>query len=340
MATVDLSIQSDISLGLCVFVICLTVPMILITSFGNLVILITIYRKHRLSNTASNIFISSLALFDFLTGFIGLPVAIVGFLIRRQFLYRINCGIWYFAPCIVFVQVSVLNLVLITFDRFLAIKFPFRYCTWMSPEVAFRICVFLNVFGTIIGSLSFIVTGVASIFVPPPNITYEYDCGQSPMYEYYGAPTYVYVINPLAGLTIPTMFIVYVYVFLIASNQAKVAATRTGTKVITREMKVTKTTATILVVYTLCIAPTALKAFVQSYIDNGYTWLVWYPWFSDYMSVANSMVNPFIYAGRSKLMRQEFKETMHFITHKVFFKIHGNRTKVKTISVKPTSIIT
>ncbi|XP_033110601.1 adenosine receptor A2a-like [Anneissia japonica] len=317
MATVDLPIQDDICLGLLIFVICLSLPLLITIVIGNLVVILSIYRNQELANTSSYIFISSLALFDFLTGLIGLPFAIVGFLLRRQFLYSVNCAIWYFAPCMIFVQVSVLNMVLITFDRFIAIKYPFRYHKWMSPGRAIRISIFADLFGILFGSMSFIVTAVAAIFVPLPNVTYEYDCEQFPLYEYYGAPAYNYLANPLGGLTIPTMFILYAYIFTIASKKAKETATRHGKRVATREMKVTKTTAIVLLVYTLCIAPSVIKGIFQEYIENGSNWLVWYPWFADYLATSNSMVNPFIYAGRSKVMRHEFKETINIFVNKI-----------------------
>ncbi|XP_033110598.1 adenosine receptor A2b-like [Anneissia japonica] len=313
MATVDLLVQDDVSIALVITVCCLNVPLMLAIVFGNLIVILSIYRKRALAQTPSNIFMSSLALADIMTGLIGVPFSIVGYLLRKRFLYSVNCAIWYFVPCIIFIHVSVFNLIVITLDRFLAIRYPLRYHVWIAPERAIRICVFVYFLGTFLGSSSFIVAAVASIFLPTPNVTFEYDCGSSAFYEIYGAPVFYYVTNPVAGLTIPCLFILYLYIFSIASKKAKEAATRHGKKLLKREMKVTKTTAIVLLTYTLCIAPTAFKNIVQGYIDNGSTWLAWYPWFSDFLAITNSMLNPFIYAGRSKEMRKEFKITIKFI---------------------------
>ncbi|XP_033118607.1 adenosine receptor A2b-like [Anneissia japonica] len=281
----------------------------LATIIGNLIVILSVYRKPALAKIPNYIFISSLALFDFLTGLIGVPLCMVAFILRRKFSYTEDCGIWYFVPARIFVVISVLHLIVITIDRVLAIKYPLRYIRWMPVERAIRICICVSLFGVFLGGIPFAVAAVASMFVPPPNATYEYECGSSALYDMYGNPMYHY-LKPIAGLTIPIMFILYAYIFSIASKKAKEVATRHGKQITRREMKVTKTTAIILLVYTLCVAPTVLKSIVHKAIDNGSTWLVWYLWLADFLGLASSMMNPLIYAGRSKIMRKEFKETI------------------------------
>ncbi|XP_033110459.1 sphingosine 1-phosphate receptor 1-like [Anneissia japonica] len=171
------------------------------------------------------------------------------------------------------------------------------------------------------GGSPFVTVSAASLFVPPPkvtyeNITYEYDCGISALYCMYGKPVYDYVILLFSGVTIPIMFFLYAYVYLIASKKGKENATRQGKKVRRREMKVTKTTAIVLLTYTLCFAPTTVKSIFFAYV-NSFTWRVIYMWFANSLLFANSMMNPLIYAGRSREMRKEFKETFRFIICKV-----------------------
>ncbi|XP_071948841.1 adenosine receptor A3-like [Antedon mediterranea] len=310
MATVDLRIQNNVSMDLLIFVSCLSIPLLLTIIIGNTIVIVTVYTKRGLRRLPSNIFISSLAVTDLLNGLIGLPLSIIGYILRRQFLYSVNCAIWYFVPCVILIHVSVLHLIVITFDRFIAVKYPFRYHVWMSSGKAFKTCIYVSLIGILIGGSPFVSAGVASIFVPTPNVTFEYECGGSALFNIYGAPVFYYFTHPITGLTIPCLFVVYAYIFLIASKAELKTAKQSGKNVTRREMKVTKTTAIVLLVYTLCIAPSALKHFIQGYIDNGYTWLAWYPWFSDYIGIANSMMNPFIYAGRSKEMRKEFIKTV------------------------------
>ncbi|XP_033113887.1 adenosine receptor A2b-like [Anneissia japonica] len=331
-ATIDLLIQQHVSVGLLIFVICTFLPVMLVTIIGNFIVMLSVYRKRTLAKSPSSIFISSLALFDFLTGLIGFPLCIVAFILRRQFLYLENCAIWYYVPATILITISVFNLILITIDRFFAIKYPLRYHVRMSAGRAVQICICVDLFGVFFGGMPYAVAAVASIFVPPPNVTYEYDCGTSAIYEKYGSPVTYYVIKPITGLTIPTLFILYAYIFSIASKKAKEAATRRGKKVRNRELKVAKTTAIVLLAYTLCIAPIALKKTVQRAVHNGSTWLVWYLWFADFLILANSMMNPFIYAGRSKVMRKEFKETVYFIICKV-----SSKSEVEVKSEAETS---
>ncbi|XP_033122126.1 adenosine receptor A2b-like [Anneissia japonica] len=322
MATIDLSVQQNVSVGLFIYVIITYLPVMLITILGNFIVILSVYRKRE--KTPNSIFISSLAIFDFLTGLIGVPLCMVAFLLRRQFHYMENCAIWYYVPITIFISISVLNLIVITIDRFLAIKYPLRYHVWISTERAFRVCICVDLFGFFFAGSSFAIGAVASLFVPPPNVTYEYDCGSSAIYEMYGAPVSYYVMGPVVGLSILFLFILYAYIFSIASKKAKENATRHGKKVKKREMKVTKTAAIVLLAYTLCTAPSALKIIIKRLIDNGSTWLVWYLWFADFLIIANSMMNPLIYAGRSKVMRKEFKETFDFIICKV-----SSRSEVK-----------
>ncbi|XP_033100208.1 adenosine receptor A3-like [Anneissia japonica] len=146
-------------------------------------------------------------------------------------------------------------------------------------------------------------------------MTYEYDCGVSAV-GIYGDPAIKYLFLPFSGLTMLIMFMVYAYIYLIASKKGKENALRLGKKIRRREMKVTKTTAIVLISFTLCITPTVLKGTVIAYINSS-TWIMIYRWFSALFLFANSMMNPLIYAGRSKEMRKEFKETFELIVCKV-----------------------
>ncbi|XP_033119312.1 histamine H2 receptor-like [Anneissia japonica] len=308
-ATIDVLIQQNVSVGLFIFVICTFLPVMLVTIIGNLIVILSVYRKRSLAKTPNSIFISSLALFDFLNGLIGIPLCMVAYILRRQFFYIENCGIWYRVPARIFVTISMLHLLVITIDRFLAIKYPLRYIVWMPVERAIRICICVSFVGVFLGGIPSAVGALASLLVPPPNVTYEYECRSSAFYDIYGNSVYFY-LSAIIGLTIPIMFILYSYIFSVASKKAKEIATHHGKKVNRREMKVTKTAAIVLLVYTLCVAPTFLKStIVHNAVDNGSTWLVWFLWLADFLILANSMINPLIYAGRSKEMRKEFKET-------------------------------
>ncbi|XP_033119311.1 adenosine receptor A2a-like [Anneissia japonica] len=284
----------------------------LVTIIGNLIVILSVYRNRSLVKTPSCIFITSLALFDFLTGLIGVPLLMVGYILRRQFIYIESCGIWYFVPVNIFVAISMLHLTVITIDRFLSIKYPIKHIVWMPVERAIRICIYVSLLGFFLGGSPFAVSALASLFVPPPNVTYEYECGSSVFYDMYGHCVHHY-LTLIAGLTIPTTFILYASIFSFASKKVKESATRRGKKINRREMKATKTTAIVLLVYTLCVAPTVLNGTVRKAVENGSTWLVWYLWLSEFLVVANSMVNPLIYAGRNKIMRKEFKETFSLL---------------------------
>ncbi|XP_033123938.1 adenosine receptor A2b-like [Anneissia japonica] len=302
------------SLSLTLFIF-IWFPLMLMTIIGNFIVMLTVFRKRSLVKTPNNIFVSSLALFDFLTGLIGLPVLMAP-------LYEGHCEeIWYSIAPIIIIPVSVLNLSVMTFDRFLAIKYPLRHHVWMSPERAIRIIIIVDACGVFYGGSPVVVAAVASLFVPLSNVTFEYmaleyDCGMAAHVATYGRTVSDYITFQFFCLTFPMMFMVYAYVYFIASKKGKENATHQGKNIRRREMKVTKTTAIVLLSYTLCIAPISLRPIVMAYV-NSPTWLLIYKWSSKFLIFANSMMNPLVYAGRSKEMRKEFKETFKFIICKV-----------------------
>uniref|UniRef100_A0A8C4RMV9 G-protein coupled receptors family 1 profile domain-containing protein n=1 Tax=Erpetoichthys calabaricus TaxID=27687 RepID=A0A8C4RMV9_ERPCA len=111
-----------------------------VTVFGNLFVIITVSHFRQL-HTPTNLFVLSLAVTDFLFGFI-LPF---------QFIDVIeNC--WYFgdAFCPYFqtyfnylLFVSVLNLVSISFDRYFAVCNPFLYSSYVTNSVAGSCIIFI-----------------------------------------------------------------------------------------------------------------------------------------------------------------------------------------------------
>uniref|UniRef100_A0A8C4X3W3 G-protein coupled receptors family 1 profile domain-containing protein n=1 Tax=Erpetoichthys calabaricus TaxID=27687 RepID=A0A8C4X3W3_ERPCA len=114
--------------------------LIVVAVFGNLFVIITVAHFGQL-HTPTNLFVLSLAVADFLSGFI-LPF---------QFIDVIeNC--WYFgdAFCPYFktyfyflLFVSVLNLVSISFDRYFAVCNPFLYSSYVTNSVAGSCIIFI-----------------------------------------------------------------------------------------------------------------------------------------------------------------------------------------------------
>ncbi|XP_006825974.1 histamine H2 receptor-like [Saccoglossus kowalevskii] len=123
------SLQSTIPLAT------ILVAIILITLLGNALIFYALLKYKRL-RTPSNLIITSLAISDFVTGLIVMPIRAVYHLSGQWYLGETLCNLWISVDLLCAIA-SMLNLVLITIDRFLAIKSPFQYKFWMSKP---RVC--------------------------------------------------------------------------------------------------------------------------------------------------------------------------------------------------------
>ncbi|XP_070540527.1 D(1) dopamine receptor-like [Ptychodera flava] len=110
------------------------------TLFGNCLIFYAVFTFKRL-RTSSNFIITSLAVSDLLTGLFVMPFRAVTDLSGQWYFGSTFCDLW-IAMDVMCGIASVLNLILISVDRCLAIKQPFRYKFLMSK---FRVCVAISV---------------------------------------------------------------------------------------------------------------------------------------------------------------------------------------------------
>ncbi|XP_071958595.1 adenosine receptor A3-like [Antedon mediterranea] len=110
--------------------------------FGNAIVILGIYYEPSLQ-VVRNYFVASLALADFLTGLIAVPTTVVYYLFyRRSFQISTENGFaegasLYTIPLFYFIWASIHNLLLITFDRFVAVNWPLTYGLKLSPRRAF-----------------------------------------------------------------------------------------------------------------------------------------------------------------------------------------------------------
>ena len=158
-------------------------PSIIITAvfmvpgiFGNLLVLIIYSRKFQPSNHKT--FILALALFDFLSSFVGMP----GFIAEIYFPYTFTLTwlcramrfIFYFTP-----TASAVTLLLIAYERFRKIYYPLKSRVEMSIRWPLFVCGFaapcvISVPGAILNGHSTAKTGVKNITGVQCNIADEY----------------------------------------------------------------------------------------------------------------------------------------------------------------------
>lgn len=108
----------------------------LITIFGNLLVIVAVIRERYL-HSATNYFVMSLALADCLVGLVVMPFSTLYEILERNWIFGINwCDIWRSLD-VLFSTASILNLCVISLDRYWAITDPFTYPTKMSRRRAY-----------------------------------------------------------------------------------------------------------------------------------------------------------------------------------------------------------
>jgi histamine receptor H3 len=148
-------IQEIDSLKIFLFIIMLLVAFL--TVFGNFIVILCFMKfKHIRTNT--NYYILSLSIADFLIGII------IPFYAHKMF----NNGYWYFGFifCRLWLIIdyvagtaSVLQIVVISLDRFISVVFPFKYRQWSNRKI-----IFLNIF--LVWVIAFLNYGPAIILWP------------------------------------------------------------------------------------------------------------------------------------------------------------------------------
>ncbi|XP_019644432.1 PREDICTED: beta-2 adrenergic receptor-like isoform X1 [Branchiostoma belcheri] len=277
----------------------ITVILILLTVIGNVLVILAV-TCHRKLRTVTNFLIVSLACADLSVGITVLPFAATNDIL----------GYWPFGGyCDVWVSfdvlnstASILNLVVIAFDRFLAITAPFTYHTRMTERTA--------------GILIATVWGISLVmsFLPIQAGWYRDNDSEEALAIYadpclciFTASTAYTIVSSLISFYIPLLIMLVFYgnIFKAARDQArKIDAlegrieqenNRRGKKIsLAKEKKAAKTLGIIMGVFILCWLPFFVVNIVNPFCDRcvqpavfiALTWLGW----------INSCFNPIIYA--------------------------------------------
>ncbi|XP_023290278.1 dopamine receptor 2 [Orussus abietinus] len=105
------------------------------TIFGNLLVIVAVIRERYL-HSATNYFVTSLAFADCLVGLVVMPVSAIYEVLENRWLFAIDlCDVWRSLD-VLFSTASILNLCVISLDRYWAITDPFTYPTRMSTRRA------------------------------------------------------------------------------------------------------------------------------------------------------------------------------------------------------------
>ncbi|XP_026222771.1 trace amine-associated receptor 13c-like [Anabas testudineus] len=269
----------------------------LLTASLNLLVIISISHFRQL-HTPTNLLLLSLAVSDFLVGLFAMPFQIL--LTEPCWLLGdLVCALYYFIPFII-VPASVVNMLLISVDRYVAICDPLHYSTKITHRKV---------------KILILLCWIYSVFY---SFLFLYDNLKQPgRYNSCYGECFVMVIlavDLVLSFIIPisAIIILYMRVFVVAVSQARsmrshiaaVKLQRSGTVTVKKsELKAARTLGVVVAVFLMCYCPFYCVSFsgadlmISSSTNTFISFLVYF----------NSCLNPVIYAFFYRWFRKSIK---------------------------------
>ena len=290
----DLRKQVDFAL----FIACVALSPV--TIVGNLMVHISMY-KFRSLRTVTNMFIGSLAVADFLLGFVCLPIYALFFIDSTFGRYKYLC-LWKYSAVLVSMTGSLYSLVAISVDRYIAILHPLKYPIIMTRKKA-----------------KIIISGIwiyhLIIIVIPSAGWNNYDKYNGTVCNFFKILPLPYTILTAPVSIFSSLFIsMYLYrqIFNVASHQLKKRKHRVQSKAnlqLQKDMRSVRAMGIILFFFYIFWAPSMfiiplkyldIPADISEIIKN----------FGMIIAMSNSAVNPFMYCWLRKDFCRAFKSIL------------------------------
>ncbi|XP_076581428.1 trace amine-associated receptor 13c-like [Chaetodon auriga] len=257
----------------------------LLTVTLNLLVIISISHFRKLQ-TPTNLILLSLAVSDLLVGLTVMPYAII-LLQSCWFQDKISCALMYLS-CFILTSASVGNMVLISMDRYVAICYPLRYSSMVTPSRV-KTCVSLCWTCSVIYNTIILKDYLSQIHLS--NSCYQ-ECKVIITYISGALDLLLTFFGPVT-----VIIVLYVRVFVVAVSQARVMRSQISavkSHVVTvkkSEMRAARTLGIILLVFILCLCPYYIPSLTGQDTTGGLEssaqgWLFY----------CNSSFNPLIYA--------------------------------------------
>lgn len=266
--------------------------LILPVLFSNALVLVAIW-KYRVLHKVSNMFIASMSCADFLIGLFTLPIYAATFIMQNE-VTKYQCLVKY--SCVVFsMSASLISLVCIAIDRYIAIVYPFAYANIMTWRNAKRILTGVWIYHIL-------------IFILPVSGWNNWKEGAE--CDFFKIMPLPYsIITTIIAITICLVMGLYLYIriFIKARRQriliakAKSLMSDAGVEQFHRDTKAAKVMAIALLIFSIFWFPFLIAGILKylptsqhviETLKNGALWL----------AMSNSFVNPIVYCW----MRQDF----------------------------------
>lgn len=298
-----------------ILIVTIIILVIVASVCGNLLVCVAILLNKRLRKT-TNYFTFSLAISDLMTAFFSMPFDVEVLIHPYQWSGgEFLCNFWTFMYLMA-APTSMLNLMAVSLDRYLAISTPLKYYTVMKPKVALLIIAIIWLY-----SLTFTTTGMVRWPYYAEGSVIEGLCN-------FNVSPYYSVVSSAVNFILPTliMCVIYYQIYKIASAHAlRIAKQEVSTSVasnsnedsatitsekkrIKRNIKAAKTIAIIVSTFLLCWIPLTLTSTVGSLcreclMVNAELWMAFIV-----LAYMNSAMNPILYSFFNQQFRESFKK--------------------------------
>ena len=273
----------------------------ILTAFGNGFVIAAIIKHPRLQ-TITNYFVASLAAADFLVGVLGIPCALVAFSGLRQ--SYASC-VFVNITIIILTQISVLGLCAVAVERFVSIKYPYRYTESCTAKLCLIVVVLIWLTGVTIA--------VVPVLIWDKSSTYDGRCSFGAVIDQRDVVYVNFYVCTLIPLSF--MFAIYCYIFYVVRQQLRriaavqqVAAGADQKVALRKESKAAKWFAVVILLFAISWLPLHVMNTILLY-DGAFCLpcvLV-----AVILSHANSAVNPILYAYANSKFKTAFKQMLH-----------------------------
>ncbi|XP_041469914.1 histamine H2 receptor-like [Lytechinus variegatus] len=291
-------------------------PLTAIVIIGNALVILTVCSRPKLQKL-NYIILTSLAVNDFLTGLISIPLEIHLRTIRSELTCTLRSAEWFFIWSYVFVFGSLTHLLLVSTDRYIAVTRPLRHEAILTPS---RIAILITIAWCIPACY-----GIARITVNRSQTNddfYSYCLGKRGVSNGGIASIVFDLIVPISVFVVGFILIILnIHVLLIAFRQSNRIADMTraldahhqnanNENNNARHVKATKIILSMVASFLVCFLPTGLFLGLATRIDDD----VWYVTADDVaysLFCVSSALNPIIYCSRDRVFRVNLIEFIH-----------------------------